>query len=85
VRCHQIGEVVRQLRFEEIVDAIGKILAQAPYGARVGLDGLGLQPLELEVLEMCLVLSVKVGGGVVRHAGSSSRNIAESNPSASRG
>ena len=59
---------------------IGKIRADAPYGAGVCLYGLRLQPLELEVLEMRLVLPVKVIGGVVRHAGLSSRNIAESSP-----
>ena len=34
--------------------------ADAADGARVRIDGLGLQALELEVLEMCLVLLVKV-------------------------
>ena len=82
VRCHQIGEVVGQLGFGEIVDPMIKILPDATDGAGVGLDGLGLQPLELEVLEMRLVLPVKVVCGGGRHAGLSSRNIAQSNPRA---
>ncbi|MDP1864308.1 MAG: hypothetical protein Q8K52_10420 [Thiobacillus sp.] len=79
VRRHQIGEVVRQLGFREIVDLIGKVVADAPDGAGVSLDGLGLQAFEFEVLEMRLVLPVKVLG-VGLHAGLSSRNIAESTP-----
>jgi hypothetical protein len=39
------------LGFGEIVDLVGKIAAQAPDGTGIGVDGLGLQPLELEVLE----------------------------------
>ncbi|MEO6423030.1 MAG: hypothetical protein ABIR84_10225 [Candidatus Nitrotoga sp.] len=34
--------------------------ADATYGARIRLDGLGLQTFALEVLEMCLVLLVEV-------------------------
>ena len=34
--------------------------ADAADGARVRIDSLGLQALELDVLEMCLVLPVKV-------------------------
>ncbi len=45
---------------DRCVDLVIEVPADAPDGARVGLDGLGLQPLELEVLEMRLVLPVKV-------------------------
>jgi hypothetical protein len=65
VRGHQIGEVVGQLRLGQIVDLVVEVVADAANGARVGLDGLGLQPLELEVLEMRLVLPVKVGGAML--------------------
>ena len=45
----------------------------------VGVDGLGLQAFELEVLEMGLVLLIEIRpdvGGL--HAAVSSRNVAES-------
>lgn len=89
VGLDQVAEIVGQLGFGEVVDLVGEVSAQAPDGAGISLDGLGLQPLELEVLEMRLVLPVKVFGGACcrhcRHAGLSSRNIAQSNPSATRG
>lgn len=67
VRTDQVAEILGELRFGEIVDLLGEIPAQAPDGAGVSVDGLGLQPLEFEVLEMQLVLPVKVAGRSVRH------------------
>ena len=43
-----------------LIDAAIEARADAAYGARVRLDGLGLQTFELEVLEMCLVLLAEV-------------------------
>lgn len=63
VGLDQVAEVIGQLGFGEVVDLVGKIPAQAPDGAGIGVDGLGLQPLELEVLEVGLVLPIKVLGG----------------------
>src|SRR3990172_10378589 len=80
VRCHQVGEVVRQLLLGQTVNSMTKVVADSADGARVSLDGLGLQSFELEVLEMRLVLPVKVLGGACCHAGLSSRNIAKSTP-----
>ena len=60
VRPDQVAEVLGELRLREFIDLPVKILAQAPDGAGVGVDGLGLQPLELEVLQMRLVLPLKV-------------------------
>ncbi len=81
VRGNEISEVVGELRCGQFVDPMVKVVAHAANGAGVRLDGLGLQSLELEVLEMRLVLPVKVLGDVWRrHAGLSSRNIAESFP-----
>jgi len=60
VRRHQFGEIVSQLRLGQAVNLMIEARADAAYGARVSLDGLGLQTFELEVLEMCLVLLVKV-------------------------
>ena len=75
----------RSTEVSGIIDLLIKIPSPAPDGAGVGLDGLGLQALEFEMLEMGLVLPVKVAGRSVRHAGLSSRNIAESLPSTARG
>jgi len=80
----QVAEILGELRLGEIVDLMAKISTQPPDGAGVGLNGLRLQPLEFEVLEMGLVLPVEVAGRSVRHAGLSSRNIAESLPSTAR-
>ena len=60
MRCNQFAEVVGQLRFGQAVDLVIEAFADAPDGARIGVDGLGLQALELEVLVMGLVLLVKV-------------------------
>ena len=84
VRPDQVAEILGELRLREIVDLLAEIRTQPPDGAGVGFDGLGLQPFELEVLEMGLVLPVEVPGQSVRHAGLSSRNIAESFPSTAR-
>ena len=84
MRADQVAEIFSELRLGEIVDLLAEIFAQAPDGASIGVNGLGLQPLELEVLEMGLVLPVEVHGRSVRHAGLSSRNIAESLPSTAR-
>lgn len=80
----QVAEVLGELRLGEVVDLLGKVLTQPPDSTGVGVDGLGLQPLEFEMLEMGLVLPVEVPGQSVRHAGLSSRNIAESLPSTAR-
>ena len=76
----EVAEVVGQLGFGQVVDAVREILTHAPDGAGIGIDGLGLQPLELEVLEMGLVLPVEVRAAARLHAGLSSRNTAQSTP-----
>ena len=81
VRADEIGEVVGELRLGQCAHLMIEVRANSANGARVGVYRLGLQPLELEVLEMHLVLPVKVrDGACLRHAGLSSRNIAESTP-----
>ena len=80
VGLDQVAEILGQLCFGEIVDPVAKVLAQPPDGPAVGVYGLGLQALELQMLEVSLVLPVKVVSGAGRHAGLSSRNIAESSP-----
>lgn len=69
VRGDQVGEVVGQLGFGQVVDAMREIRTHATYRAGIGIDGLGLQALELEVLEMGLVLPVEVRGRCGLHAG----------------
>ena len=57
--CWQ-SEVVGQLILAQRIDLVGKVLANAPHAPRVRVDGLGLQTLELEVLEVGLVLSLEM-------------------------
>ena len=78
MRAQPFREVIRQLRFRQVVDPVIEVRPNAANGPRVGFDGLGLQALELEVLEVILVLLVKVGGGWLGHAGVSSRLVAKS-------
>ena len=71
MRGQQLGEVVSQLLFAQRVDLKGKVLAHAAHAARVGLDRLGLQALEFEVLQVRLVLPLEMLR-IVRHDGKSS-------------
>ena len=80
---NQVTEIVGQLGRRQVVDQVIEVVAHAPDASGIGIDGFGLQALELEVLEVGLVALVKVGLGWVvwlggSHAGVSSRNIAKS-------
>jgi hypothetical protein len=44
MRSHQTGEIVQQLLLGQVVNAMGKVGADAPYGAGIGFDGLGRRP-----------------------------------------
>ena len=59
VRGQQLGEIVGQLLLGQRVGPLIEALADAPDGARVGVDGLGLQPLEPQVLKVQLVVLVE--------------------------
>ena len=59
----QVGEIVGQLLLGQSLDLIVKIGPDAPNRPCVGIDGLGLQPLKLEVLEMGLVIALEIGPG----------------------
>ena len=50
-----------ELGGQKLVDAVVEILAHAPDGAAVGIDGLGSQTLELEMLDVALVAMFEVG------------------------
>ncbi|MDO8777615.1 MAG: hypothetical protein Q7K57_54650 [Burkholderiaceae bacterium] len=56
-----------------------KVVAHAPDGAGIGINGFGLQALEFEVLEVGLValIEISLGAGGL-HAVVSSRNVAKS-------
>jgi hypothetical protein len=81
VGADEVAEILGELRLGERLDAVVEIRAQAPDSAGVGVDGLGLQPLQLQMLEMAVVLPGKVRWKARRHAGRSSRSRAESAPS----
>ena len=69
MRADQIAEILGQLHFRKIVDAVAKILTQATNRPRVGINRLGLQPLEFQMLEVAVVLLGKVRRETGRHAG----------------
>jgi len=81
MRGNQVAEVVGQLRWRQVVNSVVKVVTHAPDGARISIDGLGLQALELEVFEVGLVALIKISSGTGFHAVESSRNIAKSPPS----
>ena len=60
MRSDQVAEVLGQLGFGERVDLIGEVSAQTPDGAGVGVNGIGLEPLEFEVLKMQMELLIEV-------------------------
>ena len=47
-----LAEEVGQLRFGPAVDLVVEVFADAPDGARIGVDGLRLQAFEFQVLQM---------------------------------
>ncbi len=69
VGLEQIGKVLEQLRLGQILDVAVEIDADAAHGARVGFDGLGLQALEPEVLEMRLVVTLELRFAGAGHSG----------------
>jgi len=66
VRGDEVGEVVGQLALGQPVNLVIEILAHATDASRIGVDRLGLQALEFEVLEVGLVALIEIvvdGGG----------------------
>jgi len=49
VRRQQIGEIIGQLRFRQLIELTIEILAYTPNGTGVSLYRLGLEPFELKV------------------------------------
>ena len=52
VRSNQLAEVVGQLGARQRIDLVVKVLAHAPNGTGVSVNGFGLQAFELEVLQV---------------------------------
>jgi len=78
VRFDQVAEIVGELLGRELVNCVVEVVAHAPDGAAVGINGLGLQAFALEVFEMGLVALIKFSLGAWVHAAESSRFVAES-------
>lgn len=69
----QLTEVVGEQLAREVVDPVAEILANAADGARIGINRLGLQALELQVFEVGLAALIErrtgAGHGVVNWGG----------------
>jgi hypothetical protein len=63
VRRQQIGEIIGQLLFAQIVNPIIEIRADAANGTGVSLYRLGLEPFEFKVFEMGLIILLEIGFG----------------------
>lgn len=63
----QVGKILEELIGVQVVNPSSEIIANPPDGPGIGLNGLGLQPLELQVLLMFAVIPGK--GRVVGHVG----------------
>jgi hypothetical protein len=57
----QIGEILEQLRFGQIIKLVIKILAESPNSPRISIYRLGLEPFELKVFEMRLIVLLEMG------------------------
>ncbi|WP_431065865.1 hypothetical protein [Methylotuvimicrobium sp.] len=57
VDCQQIGKILEQLSFEEVINLLIEIRADAPNSTGISLDRrLRLKPLEFQVFEMSLIV-----------------------------
>ena len=59
VRRQKIRKVIAQLPFGQIVNLIIEVFAYSTNGARIGINGLGLQSFEFQVLQMRLVALIE--------------------------
>ncbi len=55
----QIGKMVGQLLFGQVIDVVREIVTDTANGATIGFDGFGLEPLELEVLQVLFVIALE--------------------------
>jgi hypothetical protein len=63
MRCQQIGKIIGQLRFGQVIDLFIEILTDTPNGTGVSLYRLGLEPFELKVFKMGLIIALEIGCG----------------------
>ena len=74
-----LAEIVRELLRRQVVDLVIETFACLPDGARVGVDGLRLQPFELQVLKVAFVIAFEICLNMCFHSDVASfRNV--SNP-----
>ncbi len=59
VRADQVGEIVGELRFAQGVNLVIEIGTHPANGMGIGIDGIGLQAFEFQVLQVGLVLLIK--------------------------
>ena len=63
----QVGEIIGQLRFGQLIDALVEVRAQVPDRPRIGFDRLRPQPLQLEAFEVGGVMLLEVWIGCWFH------------------
>lgn len=66
------------MRWRQVVDLVIKVFAHAPDGVAIGLDGLGLQAFEFEMLDKGLVVLFKISRSAGIHTAVSLRYVADS-------
>jgi hypothetical protein len=55
----QIGKIIGQLLFGQVIDVVLEIITDAANCATIGFDGFGLEPLELEMLQVLFVIALE--------------------------
>jgi hypothetical protein len=55
----QIGKIFGQLLFGQVIDVVLEIITDAANCATIGFDGFGLEPLELEMLQVLFVIALE--------------------------
>lgn len=55
-----LAEIVRELLRRQVVDLVIETFTCLPNGAQIGVDGLRLQPCELQVLNVAFVIAFEI-------------------------
>ena len=61
MRLQPIGAIIDQLRFGQVIALFIEILANTPKGSGIGLYRLGLEPFELQVFKVGLIVLLEIG------------------------
>ena len=56
----QIAEIISQLGFGQLVNVVIEIRTDAPHGAGIGFDRLGLEAFEFKVFKMRLIILLEI-------------------------